>query len=450
LPKGLTSETFTGGQRFDVTIVYGIRPARSTPLVGKWPETWSFDPSFEPSNPWAQRAVLNMCTNAFLTYELYVLDPQQFPTDVFCWAWTFREWLSLGHGSGSFPSRDFDADFKTFYDEYESNTYDVKKDIWMDSGKMKACKISMHVDMQRNMEKEAGLNYMSKWDAFVESENARAHMTANKAWHTAQVWVSAEAHEAIVSGTTATILIELLCSFTGLIIFTGDLVLAVMVLTLVIVNISGLAFFMIAIMKWPIGPIEVICLVVFVGFSVTYSLHIAHNFSRIREGDSLYTEALQKIRRRQLAKKLGSKQKAQAYLDGDPALRAPGARDEPPWVPTPFDRRVARTRVAMMRVGGAVFSSTISTIGGSVFLLFCTLTIFLKLGAVIMCVTVLSVVYTVVSLPAVLIRFGPSGEPCHKAVPRRMWRALTGRAARPRADEEPLMQAPADDLDVLD
>jgi len=119
-------------------------------------------------------------------------------------------------------------------------------------------------------------------------------------------------------------------------------------------------------------------------------------------------------------------------------------------VPTPFDRRLARTRVSMMRVGGAVLSSTVSTIGGSVFLLFCTLTIFLKLGAVIMCVTTLSVIYTIVSLPAVLIRFGPSGDPCHRKVPKRMWRALTGRKGKPRADEEPLMQAPADALDVLD
>jgi len=429
---------------FDVTLVYGIRPARSTPLVGKWPEYWSFDTTFEPSNPWAQRAVLNMCTNAFLTYDLFVLDPDAYPSEVYCWAWYFRQWLNEGNGAGSFPSRDFDADFKTFYDQYDSITTDVKKDIWMDDGKMKACKMSMHVDLSRDMTKEAGLSYMSKWDAFVESENAKAHMTANKAWHTAQVWVSAEAHDAIISGTTSTILIELLCSFTGLIIFTGDLILAVLVLTLVIINISGLAFFMISIMKWAIGPIEVICLVVFVGFSVTYSLHIAHNFSRIREGDSLYKEALQKIRRRQ--QRRASKQKAQKR--GDPALGAPEDQDEP-WTPTPFDCRVARTRVAMMRVGGAVLSSTVSTIGGSVFLLFCTLTIFLKLGAVIMCVTTLSVFYTVVSLPAVLIRFGPSGDPCYKRAPRRMWRALTGSAVQPRADEEPLMQVPMDDLDIL-
>jgi hypothetical protein len=387
-----------------------------------------------------------MCTNAFLTYDLFVLDPKEYQSEVFCWAWPFRKWLSDGNGAGTFPSRDFDVDFKAFYDQYDTITTlnDVRNDIWMADGKMKACKMSMHVDFTRSMTKEAALSYKSKWDAFVESENAQAHMTANNAWHTAQVWVSAEAHEAIISGTAATIFIEVFCSFIGLLIFTGDLVLAVLVLSLVIVNISGLAFFMIAIMKWAIGPIEVICLVVFVGFSVTYSLHIAHNFSRIRDGDTLFKEALQKIGRRQQKRS----QKQRAKTQGDPA---PGVPEEQgaPWSPTPFDCRVARTRVAMMRVGGAVFSSTISTIGGSIFLLFCTLTIFLKLGAVIMCVTTLSVVYTVVSLPAVLIRFGPSGDPCYKRVPKRMWRALSGKGAQTRADEEPLMKAPADELDVL-
>merc|ERR1719446_549000 len=55
-------------------------------------------------------------------------------------------------------------------------------------------------------------------------------------------------------------------------------------------------------MKWKIGPIEVISLVVFVGYSVTYSLHIAHNYVEVSCRDAeavrLEKEYLERERRR--------------------------------------------------------------------------------------------------------------------------------------------------------
>eukprot|EP00913_Durusdinium_trenchii_P006822 g6413.t1 len=66
--------------------------------------------------------------------------------------------------------------------------------------------------------------------------------------------------------------------------------------------------------------------------------------------------------------------------------------------------REARTRVAVLHVGGATLSSALSTAGSSAFLLFCTLTIFVKLGAVVVAVTVLSIVAAIVTLPAALIK----------------------------------------------
>ena len=45
---------------------------------------------------------------------------------------------------------------------------------------------------------------------------------------------------------------------------------------------------------------------------------------------------------------------------------------------TPAQLRQARARVAVLHVGGATLSSALSTAGSSAFLLFCTLTIFVK------------------------------------------------------------------------
>jgi predicted RND superfamily exporter protein len=432
MPMGINEPIVADNKRFDVTIVYGIRAARSTPLVGKWDEYWRFDPTFDASNPWAQRAMYSMCWNAVEHQDLYVMDPTRYENEAYCWVFKFKNWLD--EANEPFPSREFVSKFTRWYTS-DVNAYDyVQRDVWIEEGKMKACKFSLHVDENKNMPKAKALEYKNKWDEFVHKQNEEAHLTANAAYNTAQVWVSAEAEDAIVSSTMETIIIEIGCSWLGLLVFTGDPVLACLVVSLVIVNISGLAFFMTAIMHWPIGPIEVICLVIFVGFSVTYSLHIAHNFSRIGDQDPKFLEALEKGRRRQAKRRAGRQDAVAEDLEENP--------------PTAFERRVARARVARLRMGGAVLSSTVSTIGGSVFLLFCTLSIFLKLGAVIMAVTVLSVFYTMVSLPAVLILLGPSEDPWYKRIPRKLFRRLFGLGSQSSdGATEPLM--PGEVVEVL-
>eukprot|EP00435_Cladocopium_sp_Y103_P020978 s358_g5.t1 len=63
-PRRLQGElvTQTVPTPVDVTVIWGIRSARSTPLVGPPSEFWSYDPNFVPQNPWAQRAIRNMCS----------------------------------------------------------------------------------------------------------------------------------------------------------------------------------------------------------------------------------------------------------------------------------------------------------------------------------------------------------------------------------------------------
>merc|ERR1712187_710750 len=69
-------------------------------------------------------------------------------------------------------------------------------------------------------------------------------------------------------------------------------------------------------------------------------------------------------------------------------------------------------------MGGAIVSAAVSTIGSSLFLLCCTITIFIKLGLVIIAVTTLSIFFTLIALPAVMILFGPSRNPCYKRIPK--------------------------------
>merc|ERR1740133_609050 len=67
-------------------------------------------------------------------------------------------------------------------------------------------------------------------------------------------------------------------AFTGMLLFTFDFFLSMYVVAATIGVLLCLAFMIISVMKWPIGPVEVIALIVFVGYATTYSLHIAHKY----------------------------------------------------------------------------------------------------------------------------------------------------------------------------
>ncbi|CAJ1352701.1 unnamed protein product [Effrenium voratum] len=230
------------------------------------------------------------------------------------------------------------------------------------------------------------------------------------------VWVRSEAEKAIVGSTIDTIIIATCSGWAGVFIFTFDFWLAVIVTCVVLVVITGLAFFIVCIMGWAIGPIEVISLVVFVGYSVTYALHIAHNYNQMLASDKDVLEAEEKARKKEMNRNLAKaarERAARGQLDDDAEdvadvqLSVDNIQVSPEDLHGPLLRK-ARTRVAVLHVGGATLSSALSTAGSSAFLLFCTLTIFVKLGAVVVAVTVLSILGAIVTLPAalMLVRLG--------------------------------------------
>lgn len=386
---------------FDVGVVWGLRGPRSTPLIGLQTETWSFDPTFIPDNPWAQRAIFSMCED--MSEDLLV-DTLE------CWAQPFRDWLLLK--GRPFPSRSFDADLIEWLAEEEVNW--AMKHIWLTDGKMRACKAMFFVSAQKSMPVPRTLKYMDKWSDHVESRNAKASITANKAWHSAATWVLAEAQISILASTVDTVLIECALSFIGILIFTGDPLISFLVLASVIVNINGLLFVMVVIFGWAISPIEAIFLIVFLGYSVTFGQHLANNYV-ILHADSRELEMIEDrfarycVDFKGLPKELIHRKTKQRLSLCDR---------------TPADKRRARARVAVLNVGAAVLSTTISTVGSSIFLIVCSMNIFIRLGVVVVTVVVLSVISTVITLPAVLMVFGPSENPWYKRLPLQMWRRL--------------------------
>jgi len=422
----------------DVTILWGIRAARYTPLVGAPSEFWSYDPTFEPSSPWAQRALRDMCTD--MPEDLAIWKAK-------CWIHRFRDYLA--DRGKRFPSREFDTDVVDYF--YE-DSIKAHANLWFNDGKLVACKHQFWINVGKFASAEKGLEEMEKWAKYVDAKNAVASLAANAAYASGSVWVRSEAEKAIVGSTIDTIIIATMSGWVGVLVFTGDVWLAVLTTAVVLVVICGLAFFIVTLMGWAIGPIEVISLVVFVGYSVTYALHIAHNYNEITRYDADVLSSEEKVRRRKHEREV--KQAKRKQKAANPADRVGEEVDAVeldveqdfkvlPEDFTPQQIRQARTRVSILHVGGATLSSALSTAGSSAFLLFCTLSIFVKLGAVVVAVTTLSIAGAIIMLPAALILFGPAEDAWYKRKSRELVQRLTSRGRE--GQEAPLL--PPDEED---
>jgi hypothetical protein len=244
-----------------------------------------------------------------------------------------------------------------------------KEYVWNIGGEIKAMYASFTVDHYKSGQSAPAIAFKRLWDVHLLIWNEEASRFARGAWHTAVLWGRAEASAELIKSTVITLGLVIGLSFIGMMLFTMDAVLSSFVVIATLGVICMLLFFITTMMGWAIGPIEVIALIVFLGYAVTYSLHVTHKY----EGH----EALKISRPQQFSMSEGQVVRYQ------------------------------RVVYALKSIGGAALGSAMTTIGCSVFLLFCTLTIFQKLGGVVLNVTIVSIVTALCPLPALLLILGP-------------------------------------------
>lgn len=336
-----------------VDVAFGIAVISKGRLVGEQSGSWDFLEGFDQAQPWTQRNVLDFCEG---------FTPALLATQTLCWISSFRVFLN-GKGERFPVHRErFNELAMRFALEGFTGSNSAGDFFWMRDNEVKASFVRVSVDIHKYAAVNEVFDLLASWDNYTRSWNARASRFARGAWHTSSLWVRAQAQEALISSTALTLSIAVSTAFLSMLIFTGDLRLSFYVVVATIFVISELAFFIVVIMGWPIGPMEVIALIVFIGYAVTYSLHIAHKY-------------------------------------GTRSFSTSGMRTA--------DIRYERTRYALCVIGNAALGSAVTTAGCSVFLLFCTLTIFKKLGSVVLLVTLLSIVTALGPLPAALLVIGP-------------------------------------------
>lgn len=201
-----------------------------------------------------------------------------------------------------------------------------------------------------------------------------------------KLWVKADSQAELIWGTVLTLGILILLAFTGMLLFTRSLALSFGVVLATLLVVAGLAFFTTVIAGWPLGLLEVIAVVYFIGYAVTYSLHIAHKYAG---HGFVFSDDLDSVVK---------------TLTGDSGALPDSAKK----AGTKAAMRFRRTEYAMQSIGCATISSAVTTAGSAFFLVFCTLTIFKKLCGMCLAVTVLSLFVALVPLPAGLLTVGPT------------------------------------------
>lgn len=296
-------------------------------------------------------------------------DPALRITGNICWLAEFRKWL---RGRNElWPARA--TRFRTLLNAFKrtgllSSGTAVTDFMWFDSaGALSATYFDFQVGMSFSQTPSGvALEYMKKWEQATTLLNDNAPMDASTCWHTSRLWIRAEAEQAIVDSTVNTLMVSFGCGFLGTLCFTRfDALLSGFVVLAVIGVTSCLAFFMCVVMSWSFGAVEVLGLIVFVGYSITYSLHIAHSYGEHTKS----TDGLHSI----------------------------------------YTRRRKAVRHAMEQMGNAVVGSALTTLGSSFFLFFCTMAIFVKLASVLFAVTFFACIFALVALPSALLVVGPVG-----------------------------------------
>jgi len=223
-------------------------------------------------------------------------------------------------------------------------------------------KMDFKTNLASNMAAEDAWVWAERWDEFIESRSAverGSHIGG--IFHTSDLWVRAETERLLVKTTLICAVCSICFALLTVLIFLRNLALAVYLILSIICVVLCLAALMFAGLGWPFGAVEAVGLIVFVGFSVDYSLHLAESFNQSTGNTRFY-----------------------------------------------------KAQEALRRTGGAVSAAAITSALAGLPILLCKIQVFVKFGLTVVFNTGLSLVFSLGFFMSVLMIIGPvdSFGPC--------------------------------------
>jgi len=354
-----------------VEVVWGLEVRQLGPfdlfVQSETDQLWNWDGTFDPADPWAQRSIMRVA-------ETMPEDLRIISTVTFIQA--FETWLE--NQGLEFPARHFHSSVKSFLDAssgYPSSVLRDENDI------VKALKLDFRIALTSANDLSTTIAAKTAWENYINQRNALSGLAANQAFQVSSLWVNVEAQDGIIRSTVTTITSAILIGYLAAVIFTQDLLLSLFPMLSVLLTVLCLLFIMVGVLQWPFGPVDVISLIVFLGYMFTFNLHVAQYYNHANvEVDLTEVE------------------------DTEPTPEEVAEKKQ--------EERYCRVNHALASVGQSLIFSAGTTTASAIFLLFCILQFFVKFGAVILSVTILSILHSLVFLPALLLICGPTSHSC--------------------------------------
>jgi len=334
-----------------VDIVMGLK--EEPPTRGSDLGTPVWDDDFDFSLKSAQAALEATC-------KLAVERRAQLATRKhMCFVNDFRVFL-LSKGKPGYPVAG--TFINSYLQEFLMTIYgkDYREDAGFtsDGGKVRWVRAKFYTDLPRDMAASDAWKWVERWDDFVDDLNSAYRGSGTgKIFHTSELWVRAETEERLIESTLLCAAFSVFFALLAVLVFLWNLALAVYLILGIVCVIICLASVMFGVMQWTFGAVEAIGLIVFVGFSVDYSLHMAESFNQSAE-----------------------------------------------------TQRFDKVKDAMLRTGGAVFAAAVTSALAGLPILLCTIQVFVKFGVTIVLNTSLSLFFSLGFLCALLMIIGPENN----------------------------------------
>jgi len=196
-----------------------------------------------------------------------------------------------------------------------------------------------------------------RWAAFNEQLIADAPATAGPSRMTSASFSMLQTQLLVASSTSEAVAISFMFSFVALFVFTQNATISALAVLTVLMIVVSLLCWMVVGLGYEFGAIEALSVIIFVGYSVDYTLHIAHTY-----------------------------------------------------VAAHYRSRYLRVRASLTECGGSLIASAITTGGAAMFLCACVIQVFVKMGYFVLACTGFSLFYALVFFPALLLISGPRGR----------------------------------------
>jgi hypothetical protein len=223
-----------------------------------------------------------------------------------------------------------------------------------DYGRVTWLQLTFMTNLPREMPSDEVPPWQSRWGAFVEGNTK---MVEGGVYHTSWLWVRADFETRVVQSVIWSAGASVALTFLAVTAFLRSGALALLLMVAILSSIACLAGVMFGVLNWSLGTIEAVTLIVVVGLSVDYALHLA-------EAYHVSVEAT----------------------------------------------RYARVQDAFRRTGSALVAAAFTTILACPPLLFCLISVFVQFGAVIIMNMFLALVFGICFLGALLMVAGPMND----------------------------------------